>query len=245
MTNTKLLKKAIKDAGIKILAIMDALEIKSYETIRRKINNKADFTAGEIQIMCELLMAMSEGKTVELHVHSRRKNIPMAHMVYPVKIYISTQTGRQYLLGFEGFYSHPKFYRLDTINSVKIGEEFPEKERFGRYLEQFEKHLWGVSSKRSERLDRVEMILQIGEKEEYIVHRLEREKRCGSVTRISADRCMFMADVYDAVEMLPWIRTFIGRIIELKSSNPALPEMFYADLEEMRRIYGGEDDAVS
>ena len=60
MTNTKLLKKAIKDAGIKILAIMEALEIKSYETIRRKINNKASFTAGEIQILCELLHLTKE-----------------------------------------------------------------------------------------------------------------------------------------------------------------------------------------
>ena len=61
------------------------------------------------QIMCELLSAMSDGKTVEIRVHSRRKNIPKTRSVYPVKIYISTQTGRQYLLGFENFYSRPKF----------------------------------------------------------------------------------------------------------------------------------------
>ncbi|MBR4079575.1 MAG: WYL domain-containing protein [Christensenellaceae bacterium] len=197
------------------------------------------------QIMCELLLTMSEGKTAEIHVHSRRKNIPKTRSVYPVKIYISTQTGRQYLLGFENFYSHPKFYRLDSINSVKIGEDFPEKERFARYLEKFEQHLWGVSSNRSERCDHVEMILHIGENEEYIVQRLEREKRCGKVTRLSAEQCMFSADVYDAVEMLPWIRTFIGRIDKLECTNPALPKMFYEDLAEMRRLYGGDEDAVS
>ena len=60
MTNTALLKKAIKDTGIKIFVIMEALEIKSYETIRRKINNRASFTAGEIQILCELLRLTKE-----------------------------------------------------------------------------------------------------------------------------------------------------------------------------------------
>ncbi len=197
------------------------------------------------QIMCELLMAMSEDRTVEIHLHSRRRKVPKRRSVYPARIYISTQTGRQYLLGFEEFYSHPKFYRLDTIDSVKMGEVFPEKERFSRYLKQFEKHLWGVSSGENKQLEHVEMILQIRDNEEYIVHRIEREKRRGSITRISADHCMFTADVYDAVEMLPWIRTFIGRIIELNCSNPALTEMFYGDLAQMQKMYGGDGDAVS
>lgn len=55
MTNTMLLRKAIKDAGLKLSAIMDALKIKSYTTMREKINNVKSFTVREIEILCVLL----------------------------------------------------------------------------------------------------------------------------------------------------------------------------------------------
>ncbi len=55
MTNTMLLRKAIKDAGLKLSAIMKALNIKSYTTMRGKINNVKSFTVREIDILCVLL----------------------------------------------------------------------------------------------------------------------------------------------------------------------------------------------
>lgn len=55
MTNTELLKNAIRKAGLMKAAIMKALTIKSYSTLRGKINNEIPFTAGEIMILCELL----------------------------------------------------------------------------------------------------------------------------------------------------------------------------------------------
>lgn len=60
MTNSELLRKAIDDAGLKISAVMDALRIKSYTTIRDKINNVKNFTAREIIILCELLKLTPE-----------------------------------------------------------------------------------------------------------------------------------------------------------------------------------------
>ena len=55
MTNTDKLKKAIQDSGIKTNAIMKALGIKSYSTLRGKINNKSEFTAKEIMTLSDLL----------------------------------------------------------------------------------------------------------------------------------------------------------------------------------------------
>ena len=55
MTNSDLLRKAIKDAGLKISAVMNALGIKSYTTMRDKINNVKNFTVREIDILCVLL----------------------------------------------------------------------------------------------------------------------------------------------------------------------------------------------
>ena len=55
MTNTELLRQAIRDAGLKIHAVMKALGIKSYATMRDKINSVNSFTAREIGILCVLL----------------------------------------------------------------------------------------------------------------------------------------------------------------------------------------------
>ena len=55
MTNTSMLKEAIKRSGIKANAIMQALGIKAYATLRGKINNESEFTAKEIMILSDLL----------------------------------------------------------------------------------------------------------------------------------------------------------------------------------------------
>ena len=69
-------------------------------------------------------------------------------------------------------------------------------------------------------------------------------KRGGRVEVVDKNTFKFTAEVFDAQEMLPWLRTFIGRIQELKCNNRAVQERFYMDLAEMNRLYGGEDDAV-
>jgi len=60
MTNTTLLRVAINNSGLKLNAVMEALEIKSYTTMRDKINNVQNFTVREILILCELLNLTKE-----------------------------------------------------------------------------------------------------------------------------------------------------------------------------------------
>ena len=65
------------------------------------------------------------------------------------------------------------------------------------------------------------------------------------MTQIDETHWRFSADVYYALEMLPWLRTFTGRITDLKCSDSHVEERFWNDFLELDRIYGGEDDAVS
>ena len=51
---------------------------------------------------------------------------------------------------------------------------------------------------------------------------------------------LFVADVHDAGEMLPWLRTFIGRIESFSCSNKAVAEKFRQDLAEVYAMYGVE-----
>ncbi len=55
MTNTELLNKAIQDSGMLRSYIMRCVGIKSYATLRAKIENESEFSASEINKLCEIL----------------------------------------------------------------------------------------------------------------------------------------------------------------------------------------------
>jgi hypothetical protein len=42
---------------------------------------------------------------------------------------------------------------------------------------------------------------------------------------------------------MPWLRTFIGRIISLTCTNETVETRFAADLAAMDEMYGGENNA--
>ena len=195
-------------------------------------------------ILCQLLQAVDGRRSVELTIQSLRNGYQYRRTVCPLKIYVSTQSGRQYLLGYDSRGRRMAFFRLDAVKKVTIGNE---DRQYGIYLEyqaRFDQHLWGVSTGAGHSLEHIEMTVCFGPGEDFIVQRLEREKRHGTVEVLDGRTCRFTADVYDASELLPWLRTFIGRIVELKCSNPLVTDIFYEDLRRMCALYGGGGDAV-
>lgn len=196
----------------------------------------------EQEILIQLLFARSEKRYVHIEFKSEREN--RIFKMFPLKIYVSTQNGRQYLMAYEYSARKPKLFRLDRLLSVKIMDEEPEWELYDSYADKFAAHLWSVSEgfKKDRSLDHVEMIIYFGKGEEYIIQRLKREKRGGSVELIDDNHVRFQADVYDIQEMFPWMRTFIGRIEKLESNNKEAIELFYDDIKRMQNMYGGEDN---
>jgi hypothetical protein len=123
---------------------------------------------------------------------------------------------------------------------LETDEEFDRKRR---KLERMSKHLWGISfyGKLGQKLTHVEFTVEFAPGQQYIYERLVRERRCGHVERLSETEARFTAEVYDAGEMLPWIRTFICRIKSIHISNSEIEERFLGDLKEMYKLYGVED----
>ncbi len=192
------------------------------------------------QVLYDILLAMREKRRVELTSFAARKKELRTHTVLPVKIYISTQTGREYLLAYHFRFRRPMFFRIDNIRKISPGDMETQMDRYAGFYGRFRENLWGVSTGAGHSLDHLEMTVQILPGEEYILRRLEREKRCGRVEAVDGQTYKFTADVYDALEMLPWLRTFIGRIIKLECSSEPVTRRFYGDLEAMRRQYGGD-----
>ena len=196
------------------------------------------------QVLYDILTGMGEGRGLTLSLHSRRRDADRVISVFPLKIYVSTQTGRHYLLGYDYRIRRIMFIRLDSIISAVPGEHEPEPEKYRGMYERFVSSLWGVSTGSSHRLEHIELTVTVGRNEEYIAHRLMREKRCGTVVQLDGETWLFFADVYDASELLPWMRTFIGRIKSLYCSNEEVCRRFYDDLDAMWSMYGGDADAV-
>lgn len=137
--------------------------------------------------------------------------------------------------------------RLDKIIECKVKEKCKNEQR-QKYEKEYElrkPNLWGVICGREDDMTHVEITMRIKENEEYMIRRLEREKRNGHVERIGKEKYKYVVDTYDAMELMPWIRTFTGRIERVESDNPELGKKFCTDMEKMYAMYlGGDDDAV-
>ena len=191
------------------------------------------------EIMEGLLTVMAEHRHVKLTIFKQKIKTELTHPVYPLRIFLGTQSGRQYLLCWHEKQRHLLFFRLDGIRRVTVGETEENAAAYEAMVGPFCQHLWGVSIRNRERIEHVEMTVRAEAWEAYIVERLLREKRNGSVSSVDEHTWLFTADVHDALEMLPWVRTFIGRIESFHCSNPYVEKRFREDLNAMAALYEG------
>ena len=185
----------------------------------------------EGEILCDLFTAINEKRSVKLI--TKKLNVK----VFPLKIYVGTQTGRQYLLAWSLEITRFYFYRLDLIENVEIINEALTEIPDEKDLSEFCAHVWGVSGGINNELTRINFTVYVDDGEEHIIQRLEREKRCGKVEKVDANRWRFSAEVFDAMEMLPFLRTFIGRITDLQCSDESVIERFNQDVKALSEMY--------
>ena len=199
--------------------------------------------AVDSEILCTIFMAMRERRSITLETWNRHKEHPSQSNVVPLRVMVSAQSGRQYLMAYSPRFRRILSFRTDHIVSVEMGEGSERFDQLRLKLDEMQKNMWGVStqSRWGNRMERVEFTIRYGANEQHIPKRLEREKRCGTVEHLDENTSRFTADVYDSSELIPWIRTFLCRITELHFSNEKLEKQFREDIEEMYALYGLED----
>mgnify|MGYP000560799854 CR=1 FL=1 len=128
----------------------------------------------------------------------------------------------------------------ENIVTVKNGDVADRFDELRDKLSKMQQHMWGVAtdSRASNRMEHIEFTVQYADGEQHIPRRLERQKRIGQVEYLGEHACRFSADVYDASELIPWIRTFICRITDISISNKSLETQFKEDLQAMYEMYG-------
>ncbi|MBQ8160417.1 MAG: WYL domain-containing protein [Clostridia bacterium] len=184
------------------------------------------------EVTLELLRAAGDGTIVSMTVdHQELELVPMS-------LAFSTQTGRQYVIVYDPTLRDFVSYRLDRIVKAESTDTVLQLAPLLEQYREMHKYMWGVSLPFDRKLEHVRMEIEVAEGEEYIIHRLIREKRCGKVEQVAPHVWRYTASVWDALEMLPWIRTFIGRIVHFSSSNLLLEERLRETLVQMYRMYG-------
>ena len=193
-------------------------------------------------VLASVFTAMRERRIISVSNISRKKGTPKRSRIIPLRVLISVQNGRQHLIAYLPEYNIFQSYRIDYLSGIKLEEETPRFDELRAQIDEMKDKMWGVSTKRNksgnESLEHIDFTVRVAESEEFIVKRLEREKRVGRVEKLDGNTYRFTADVYDVSEMIPWIRTFICRIIDINFSSPALEKQFKSDLESMYRTYG-------
>ena len=197
-------------------------------------------------VLASLFTAMREKRAVTVSNMSRRRDMPRRNRIVPLRVFISVQSGRQHLLAYLPEYNHFQSYRVDYLSNVKLEDPTPRFDELRAELDRMQSKMWGVSVNRNkwdaEHLEHVEFTVKVEDNEEYIVGRLEREKRVGTVEKLDENTYRFSADVYDSSEMIPWIRTFICRIVKMKFSNRSIENQFKKDLEAMYWMYDVKEE---
>ena len=193
-------------------------------------------------VLAALFTAMREKSVITVSSRVRKKNEPSRIRVIPLRVLISVQSGRQHLLAYQPDCDGMKALRIDSLSNVKIEEQTPRFDELRQWLDDMKPMTWGIntasSSIREKPLERVEFTIVVAPYEEHIYRRLLREKRVGKVKKIDERTYRFSAKVYDSNELLPWLRTFICRITDIKFSNTTVERRFKQDLLEMYRMYG-------
>lgn len=212
----------------------------------------------EDEILLELLRAMAMKRQVLLENRSAKTGRVDTLEGTPLKIMVSTQTGRRYVVIRQTKTKRFSSFRLDCLLSVTLSESGCEgppasadapEECFQKYQNALTRNLsntWGVSFGENRGMEQLSFTVTLDEEREaHIIARLEREGRGGTVTRVKPGVWRYERQCFDCNEVMPWVKTFTGRILFFSCSNPMIEKKFYRDMERMARIYGISDDPES
>lgn len=196
----------------------------------------------EDEILLSLLLAIHEEKRVCITIKGTKSGSIQTIEGVPLKIFISTRTGRRFLCLYLTDKKQFTCARLDAVKEVEIREFYSDYRAVRQKLENNKNLAWGVSFRNDGHThsEHVKLTLHIQEASEaYILNRLEREGKGGVVTRIAPNTFTYETAVFDANEMLPWIRSFTGRIMDIESDCKKLKPTFERDFAAMYKMYFG------
>jgi len=215
------------------VGVIGDLLLKRYDALPSPFcfKHKYDNQTLESEILLLLLLAIKQRRRVKL-----LKTNGVEISLTPLKIYSSCESGRQSLVGIQS----GKLYSL-RLDYLEDGQLLESAENFSRGLEKLlvaEATSWNCSFT-ARRPITYEILFHLPE--HYLYKRLLREKRQGIVETVGENLYKFSITLVDPRGMEPWLRTWLGRIMQINSPNRTWENQFWADVDELSSLYGLEE----
>ena len=124
---------------------------------------------------------------------------------------------------------------MSDVTPLEIHSDYSRKQDL---LKRNLDRLWGVSFSGSGRLEEICIKFYVNESTEtYVLDRLYREGRGGEIQRIRENEYLYSGAFFDTNEMLSWVKTFTGRILDIQGSNHFAVAKITYDWEKMYEMY--------
>ncbi len=190
------------------------------------------------EVLLNIFGAMNNKKVIKLNIISSKSNRGTKTSVIPLKILSNTKTGRQYIAVYSVNKNKFSTVRLDYIKDISLGDIYSEYDSVKTEYELRSKNAFSIMHQVTEKPHNVRMLISIDENtEQYMLERLKREGKHGVIAKVSSNVFEYSIDVSDTLEMVPWLRTFIGRIIEIEGSETHVIAQFKRDINSMAAMY--------
>ena len=197
-------------------------------------------------LLYDIINAMREKRYITLNYFgSKNKDKPTAHKIIPMQIFVSVRTGRRYVAGLSCEHRNFSSYRLDFIKNINAGAVCADYDRIKEIFDKKKKFCYGVSFVESKEFKEnipMKITFRIEDDEEYILDRLEREKRCGTIGKCGDNLYSLTLCISDPNEAMHWVKSFFGRIVSVEGISNEVRERFCRDVEDMYALYGGYDN---
>ena len=189
-------------------------------------------------VLSDVLAAMKQGRAIAFTNRSGRTGNVFQSRGLPLKIFVSTRTGRRYVCLYQENTRRFTNMRLDSMSDVTPLEIHSDYSRKQDLLKRNLDRLWGVSFSGSGRLEEICIKFYVNASTEtYVLDRLYREGRGGEIHRIRENEYLYTGTFFDTNEMLSWVKTFTGRILDIQGSNHFAVAKITYDWEKMYEMY--------
>lgn len=186
----------------------------------------------------DLLYAIENGKWCKIKYSHGTAGFETELLCYPLEIRVSNMQGREFLMYYEPFRRSYTALRIEFIDSIEYFEDKKVKsiltqEGYHTSSESVDadianaqksiQYSWGVATTKRQEGNAINPVvphsvsLQIAynpDTDYYIVNRLNRERRFGTVSDPDENSYLrFSINISDEVELRPWMRSFYSRIM--------------------------------
>ena len=190
-------------------------------------------------ILYDIKVAIEQNKQISIVKYcSSKKNKGNSKITFvPYRIMTEYWYGRQYVAGINLESNAVEFVRIVRIQKVDILKaDYLEEEKYLEIIENTWCVATGSSKKKKRKLIEIDFYLK-EENEKEMKDMLESEKHWGEIEEIDRFHLVFRTEVYDPVELRPWIRKFGAAAKVRKSETHHLMEDLQNDWKEALSKY--------